>query len=119
MIAPQNWDEQGKRQVNDKHDAQVICRRLSEYLAGHEKALSIVRIPSPQEEERRARGRLREQMQRELRGIQAMGRSLLLQWEMPVRGRWWAQLSWPRDRQGGAPVGHHPAGELAGDHRGD
>jgi transposase len=95
VIAPQNWDEQGKRQVNDKHDAQVICRRLSEYLAGHEKALSIVRIPSLQEEERRALGRLREQMQRELRRIQAMGRSLLLQWEMPVRGRWWAQLSWP------------------------
>ena len=33
VIAPQNWDEAGKRQVNDKHDAQVICRRLSEYLA--------------------------------------------------------------------------------------
>ena len=46
VIAPQNWDEQGKRQVNDKHDAQVMCRRLSEYLAGHDKALSIVRIPS-------------------------------------------------------------------------
>jgi transposase len=95
VIAPQNWDEQGKGQVNDKHDAQVICRRLSEYLAGHEKALSIVRIPSPQEEERRARGRLREQLQRELRRVQAMGRSLLLNWEMPVHGRWWTQLSWP------------------------
>jgi transposase len=95
VIAPQNWDEQGKRQVNDKHDAQVMCRRLSEYLAGHQKALSIVRIPSPQEEERRARGRLREQLQRELRRIQAMGRSLLLQWEMPVQGRWWAEVNWP------------------------
>ena len=95
VIAPQNWDEQGKGQVNDKHDAQVICRRLSEYLAGHEKALSIVRIPSPQEEERRARGRLREQLQRELRRVQAIRRSLLLNWEMPVRGRWWRQLSWP------------------------
>jgi transposase len=95
VIAPQNWGEQGKRQVNDKHDAQVICRRLSEYLAGHEKAWSIVRIPSPQEEERRARGRLREQFQRELRRVQAIGRSLLLNWEMPVRGRWWTQLSWP------------------------
>ena len=30
VIAPQDWDEQGKRQVNDKHDAQGICRRLSE-----------------------------------------------------------------------------------------
>ena len=119
VIAPQNWDEQGKGQVNDKHDAQVICRRLSEYLAGHHKALSIVRIPSPQEEERRARGRLREQLQRELRRIQAIGRSLLLQWEMPVRGRWWAELSWPGMVKAVPEVGHRPAGELEEDDRGD
>ena len=35
VIAPQDWDEQGKRQVNDQFDAQVMCRRLSEYLGGH------------------------------------------------------------------------------------
>jgi transposase len=52
VIAPQNWDEQGKHQVNDKHDAQVMCRRLSEYLRGHSKALSVVRIPSREEEAR-------------------------------------------------------------------
>jgi transposase len=95
VIAPQNWDEQGKRQVNDKHDAQVICRRLSEYLAGHQKALSIVRIPSREEEKRRTRGRMREQLARELRRLQGIGRSLLLQQEMAVSGRWWAQLNWP------------------------
>ena len=95
VIAPQNWDEQGKRQVNDKHDAQVICRRLSEYLAGHEKALSIVRIPSPEEEKHRGRGRMRERLARERRRIQGIGRSLLLQQEMAVSGRWWAQLSCP------------------------
>ena len=42
-IASQNWDEQGKGQVNDKHDAQVMCRRLSEYLGGHRKASSPAR----------------------------------------------------------------------------
>jgi transposase len=89
VIAPQNWDEQGKRQVNDKHDAQVMCRRLSEYLDGHGKALSMVRIPSREEEARRAVGRMREQLRRELRRIQAMGRSLLLQAEVAVTGRWW------------------------------
>jgi hypothetical protein len=62
VIAPQDWDEQGKRQVNDKHDALVMCRRLSEYLAGHHKALSSVRIPSPEEEARGAQGRMREQL---------------------------------------------------------
>jgi hypothetical protein len=30
VIGPQDWDEQGKRQVNDKLDAQVMCRGLSQ-----------------------------------------------------------------------------------------
>jgi transposase len=96
VIAPQDWDEQGKGQVNDKHDAQVMCRRLSEYLAGHHKALSIVRIPSPEEEARRAQGRMREQLCRQIRRMQAMGRSLLLQKGRAVRGRWWRGKSWER-----------------------
>jgi transposase len=99
VIAPQNWDEQGKRQVHDKHDAEVICCRLSEYLAGHRKALSIVRIPSREEEARRAQGRMRDQLRGELRRMQAMGRSLLLQQEMVVRGRWWAGRIWERISQ--------------------
>jgi transposase len=94
VIAPQDWDEQGKHQVNDKHDALVMCRRLSEYLDGHHKALSVVRIPSREEEARRAAGRMREQLRRELRRMQAMGRSLLLQRELVVSGRWWAGSTW-------------------------
>jgi transposase len=94
VIAPQDWDEQGKRQVNDQHDALVMCRRLSEYLGGHHKALSIVRIPSPEEEARRAQGRMREQLCRQIRRMQAMGRSLLLQRGMAVWGRWWRGRSW-------------------------
>src|SRR5206468_1460501 len=88
VIAPQSWDEQGKRQVNDKWDAAVMCRRLSEYLAGHRKALSVVRIPSRQEEEQRAGGRFREQLCKERRASGAMGGSLLLHSERAVRGRW-------------------------------
>src|SRR5438876_5383125 len=94
VIAPQSWDEQRKRQVNDKWDAAVMCRRLSEYLDGHRKALSVVHIPSRQEEEERAAGRFREQLCREMRRIGAMGRSLLLQREMAVRGRWWKGSTW-------------------------
>src|SRR4030095_14882403 len=94
VIAPQDWDEQGKRQVNDKFDAQVMCRRLSDYLDGHRKALSVVRIPSPEEEARRAQGRMREQLRRQIRRMQAMGRSLLLQRAMAVRGRWWRGRTW-------------------------
>jgi transposase len=94
VIAPQDWDEQGKRQVNDKHDATVMCRRLSEYLDGHRKALSIVHIPTPKEEEERAKGRFREQLCKELRRMAATGRSLMMQREMAVRGRWWRGRTW-------------------------
>ena len=66
MIAPQDWDEQGKRQVNDKLDAQVMCRRLSEYLGGHRKALSVVRIPSPEEEALQNESQLKAAAPREL-----------------------------------------------------
>jgi transposase len=94
VIAPQNWDEQGKRQVNDKFDARVMCRRLSEYLDGHRHALSIVRIPSREEEQRRTVGRQRDQLRKLQRQTQAMGRSLLLRHEVAVRGRWWRGTSW-------------------------
>src|SRR4029453_11290618 len=96
VIAAQDWDERGKRQVNDKHDAEVMCRRLSEYLCGHGKALSIVRIPSREEEASRAQGRMRDQLGRELRRMQAMGRSLLLQQRIAVSGRLWRGTSWMR-----------------------
>ena len=99
VIAPQSWDEQRKRQVNDKLDAAVMCRRLSDYLDGHRKALSVVHIPSRQEEEERAAVRFREQLCKEMRRIGAMGRSLLLQREMAMRGRWWKGKSWQRITQ--------------------
>ena len=99
VIAPQNWDEQGKRQVNDKHDAAVMCRHLSDYLDGHPKALCIVHIPSREEEEKRAEGRFREQLCREMRRMAAKGRSLLLQREMAVKGCWWRGATWEQIQQ--------------------
>jgi transposase len=103
VIAPQSWDEQRKRQVNDKLDAAVMCRRLSDYLEGHRKALSVVHIPSRQEEEKRAAARFREQLCKEMRRLGAMGRSLLLQREMAVRGRWWRGRTWPMITQAMPP----------------
>lgn len=94
VIAPQNWDEQQKRQVNDSLDAQVMCRRLSDYLDGHRHALSVVHIPSREEEELRAKGRLRVHLRKEIRRMQSRGRSLLLQAGIAVKGRWWGGKIW-------------------------
>ena len=114
VIAAQNWDEQGQRQVNDKHDALVMCRRLSEYLAGQAKALRIVRIPSPEEEARGAQGRMREQLCRQIRRMQAMGRSLLLQRGMAVQGALVARENLGVHSRGDAELGDRPVGELEG-----
>ena len=54
----------------------------------------MVHIPSREEEGRRAQARLREQLRRQLGRMQAMGRSLLLQREMVVSGRWWSGATW-------------------------
>jgi transposase len=94
VIAPQNWDEQQKRQVNDTVDAQVICRRLSDYLDGHRHARSVVHIPSREEEELRAKGRLRVHLRKEMRRLQSRGRSLLLQTGIAIKGRWWSGKLW-------------------------
>jgi transposase len=104
VIAPQNWDEQGKRQVNDKFDARVMCRRLSDHLDGHQHALSIVRIPSREEEQRRSVGRQRDQLRKLQRQAQAMGRSVLLRHEVPVRGPWWRGATWIRLAKSLAPA---------------
>jgi transposase len=101
VIAPQNWDEQGKRQVNDKFDARVMCRRLSDHLDGHRHALSLVRIPSREEEQRRSVGRQRDQLRKLQRQTQAMGRSLLLRHEVATcgSGQWWRGRGWARLQQ--------------------
>jgi transposase len=46
---------------------------------------------------------MREQLRRELRRMQAMGRSLLLQRELVVSGRWWQGSTWVQIRQAMAP----------------
>jgi transposase len=99
VIAPQSWDEQNKRQVNDKHDATVMCRRLSDYLDGHKKALSVVTIPTREQEAQRAQTRMRHQLRKQVRRMQAMGRSLLLLHAIGVSGRWWASSSWSKLNQ--------------------
>ena len=63
----------------------------------------MVRIPSPEEEARGAVGRMREQLRGQIRRMQAMGRSLLLQREMAETGRWWKGTTWVRIIEGMPP----------------
>jgi transposase len=69
---------------------------LDRYLRGNVRAMSVVRVPSPAEEQRRALSRQREQLRRERQRLAAQGRSLCLTQGIRLRGSWWkVQLTLP------------------------
>src|SRR4051812_45892641 len=71
-------DERHKGVNHDKSDAKELAMRLDRYVAGNTHAVAIVRVPAPEEEQRRAASRQREQLKREVTRISAQGRSLLM-----------------------------------------
>src|SRR5260221_14559808 len=78
VIRPQNWDELGKGVKTDKTDALALVQRLDRYVQGNDKALAVVRVPTPQQELARAQSRQREQLMPHRLRFEAQGRSLLL-----------------------------------------
>lgn len=95
VMAPVRLDEKGKRVENDKLNAQDIGSRLDRYLAGNERALTVCRIPTREEEEARQQTRLRQQLLDHRNSLDAQGRSLLWQFgELEYGSRWWENPQW-------------------------
>jgi transposase len=94
VIRPMCLDPLGKGVATDKTDAAELVSRLDRYLAGNAKAFAVVRIPTPEQEQRRCISRQREQLRRERQRLEAMGRSLLLCQGHRVLGRWWHPDPW-------------------------
>jgi len=65
VIRPMKLDTLGKGVNTDKTDAAELVSRLDRYLAGNHKAFAVVRVPTPEEEQRRCVSRQREQLRRE------------------------------------------------------
>lgn len=78
VVHPQKLDPRHKGVVTDKTDARELTLNLDRYLRGNLRAMSVVRVPSPAEEQRRALSRQREQLRRERQRLAAQGRSLCL-----------------------------------------
>ena len=94
VVRPVCLDNQHKGVNTDNTDATELALRLDRYLRGNQKAFSIVRVPTVEEEQRRDVSRQREQLSREKRRLAAMGRSLLLKWGFRRKGDWWQQRCW-------------------------
>lgn len=91
VVAPQNWDERNKQVRTDKTDATALVSRLDRWLAGNDKAFSVVRLPTIEQDASRARSRQREQFRREVSRLICRGRSHLLHFGISGVGKWWRQ----------------------------
>lgn len=94
VVQPVNLDERRTRVNNDQTDARELVLRLDRYVSGNPKALAKVRVPTPEEEQRRIESRQREQVQRETKRVTAQGRALLLTQGYREKGEWWRGKRW-------------------------
>src|SRR5438093_2376262 len=119
VIRPMKLDLLGKGVNTDKTDAAELVSRLDRYLAGNRKAFAIVRVPTPEQEQRRCISRQREQLRRQRQRLEAMGRSLMLCQGHRVLGPVVApgeldEIISPVTGMAGGALDHFPHGALDG-----
>jgi transposase len=83
------------RRKTDKRDARSLCEQLDRYVRGHKKAFSVVKVPTPEQEQDRALLRHRSALAKALARCAQQGRSLCLLQGIRVRGSWWGKRRWP------------------------
>jgi transposase len=94
VICPTRLDSRGKGVNTDKTDATELLVRLDRYVAGNRKAFSVVRVPTEEQEQKRAQSRQRDQLRRKRLSFAAQGRMLLLSQGYRQSNSWWQPLRW-------------------------
>ena len=96
VVQPVCLDEHHKGVNHDKSDAKELAMRLDRYVAGNTHAIALVRVPTPEEEQKRAASRQREQLKRAVQRLAAQGRGLLLTQGHRQQKGWWEGRRWER-----------------------
>lgn len=99
VVVPQRWDEQNKRVKTDRRDARELCDRLDRYVRGNTGAFSVITVPSPQQEQRRALGRQRGTLVKERQRCVVRGHGLMLAQGYQAPTDWWTPALWPEWQQ--------------------
>ena len=94
VVCPTRLDSRGKGVNTDKTDALELVVRLDRYVAGNRKAFSVVTVPTPEQEQKRALSRQREQLRRQRLSVAAQGRMLLLGQGYRESNFWWRGARW-------------------------
>ncbi len=96
VVCPTKLDSRGKGVNTDKTDATELLVRLDRYVAGNTKAFSVVRVPTPAQEQRRAQSRQRDQLRQKRLSFAAQGRMLMLSQGISQSNQWWQAGPWGR-----------------------
>ncbi len=94
VVAPRSLDPDHKGVQNDSTDARQLALDLDRYVGGNLKALRIVYVPSPEQEQRRQQSRQRQQLLAHRLSLAAQGRSLLLAQGRRESNSWWKKSRW-------------------------
>jgi len=94
VVCPTCLDERHGGVNNDRTDALELATRLDRYLAGNDRALAVVRVPSEAEEQKRAHKRQRQQLREQRLSLAAQGRSLMLLQGRRETNHWWREHRW-------------------------
>ena len=95
VVVPQRWDEQNQRVKTDARDARELCDRLDRYVRGNTTAFTVVRVPTPEQEQHRAVGRQRGRLVKEKQRSIIRGRGLMLNQGVQAPTDWWEPGVWP------------------------
>ncbi len=94
VVCPTCLDERHAGVNNDRTDALELAIRLDRFVAGNDQALTVVRVPSEAEEQKRARKRQRQQLREQRLGFAVQGRSLMLLHGHRENNHWWKPSRW-------------------------
>lgn len=91
---PEKLDPYHKRVQTDRLDSGHLADKLQRYVLGNRKALVPVYVPSETEEQQRIEARHRRHLSREVQGLKARGRGLLLSQGIFQTAGWWKEAVW-------------------------
>src|SRR5438046_3377993 len=91
VVCPQKLDEQNRRVKTDGLDAKALVLKLDRFVEGKRSALALVRVPSEEEEQKRAIHRQREQLVKVRKQLEAQGHSLMVNHGFEPVKSWWKQ----------------------------
>src|SRR5688572_30220605 len=94
VVCPTCLDSRKKGVNTDQTDSKELGSRLDRYLAGNEKAMSVVTVPTLAQEQRRAMTRQRDQLRKHRLSLAAQGRTLMLLHGWRQSNLWWMDKRW-------------------------